>query len=116
VITGSTTEYVGYDKSVTAGGVASIIERAVEIAPALRSQPIREMWAGLRPKGRDNMPVLGADPNFSNLIYATAHYRNGILLTPITARAISEIICGGESSYNLTPFSVTRFASRSVAG
>jgi glycine oxidase len=116
VITGSTTEYVGYDKSVTAGGVASIIERAVEIAPALKGQAIREMWAGLRPKGRDNMPVLGADPNLSGLIYATAHYRNGILLTPITAQSVSEIIRTGESSYNLTPFSVTRFASRSVVG
>lgn len=116
VITGSTTEQVGYDKSVTPGGVVSIIERAVEIAPALKGQPLVEMWAGLRPKGRDNMPVLGADPTIDGLIYATAHYRNGILLTPVTAQAISELIVKGASSVNLAPFGVTRFANRSVAG
>lgn len=116
VIAGSTSEKAGYDRNVTAGGIASIIERAIEIAPALKDQPIIETWAGLRPKGPDNLPVLGADERTGGLIYATAHYRNGILLTPITAGIISELLIGGGSSIDLTTFSVRRFSGRSVAG
>ena len=114
VIAGSTTEYVGYDKRVTAGGIASIIERAVEIAPAIAGQTVVETWAGLRPRPRtglrnDEWPVLGGDRRTNGLIYATGHYRNGILLTPITARAISELVLRGESSVNIQPFSPLRF-------
>ncbi|MGH9842409.1 MAG: glycine oxidase ThiO [Blastocatellia bacterium] len=114
VIAGSTTEHAGYDKRVTAGGIASIIERAVEIAPSLASQTIVETWAGLRPKlraglPRDEWPVLGRDIRTNGLVYATGHYRNGILLTPITARAISDLVLCGESSINIQPFSPLRF-------
>ncbi|HZS09254.1 MAG TPA: glycine oxidase ThiO [Blastocatellia bacterium] len=116
VIAGSTSENAGYDKSVTAGGLASIIERAVEIMPILEQQRVIETWAGLRPHAPDDLPVLGADPELAGLVYATGHYRNGILLTPVTAQAISELIRTGESKTNLSPFSITRFASRSVAG
>jgi glycine oxidase len=110
LIAGSTTENTGFDKRVTAQGLAAIIEKAVEIAPPLRTQAVTETWAGLRPHGPDDQPILGADPQMQRLIYATAHYRNGILLTPITAQAISELILQGESSTNLAPFSLTRFA------
>ncbi len=114
VIAGSTTEHAGYDKRVTAGGIASIIERALEIAPSLAGQTIVETWAGLRPRLRsglhnDEWPVLGCDPRTKGLIYATGHYRNGILLAPITARAISELALGGKSSVNLRPFNPSRF-------
>ncbi|MFN0084843.1 MAG: glycine oxidase ThiO [Blastocatellia bacterium] len=114
VIAGSTTEHAGYDKRVTAGGIASIIERAVEIAPALAGMPIIETWAGLRPKicselPRDEWPVLGRRGEADGLIYATGHYRNGILLTPITARAISDLALRGESEIDLRPFSPLRF-------
>lgn len=114
VIAGSTTENVGYDKRVTAGGIASIIDRAVEIAPALAEMPIIEAWAGLRPKLRpelahDEWPVLGRRPGADGLIYATGHYRNGILLTPITARIISDLALRGESAIDIRPFSPTRF-------
>ncbi|MDX2030572.1 MAG: glycine oxidase ThiO [Blastocatellia bacterium] len=114
VIAGSTTENVGYDKRVTAGGIASIIERAVEIAPALAAQPIVETWAGLRPKLRpdlahDEWPVLGRRHGADGLIYATGHYRNGILLTPITARIVSELALRGASAIDIGPFSPMRF-------
>jgi glycine oxidase len=116
VIAGSTSEHAGYDKRVTAGGVASIIERATEIMPRLADQTIIETWAGLRPHAPDDLPILGDDTRVAGLIYATGHYRNGILLAPITARAISELIIKGESSINLAPFSVARFARRLTAG
>lgn len=112
VIAGSTSEQVGYDKSVTAGGLSSIIERATEIAPALREQAVLETWAGLRPKGPNNMPALGTEPKVNGLIYATGHYRNGILLTPITARAISSLILTGESSVDIATFSVEHKKAR----
>ncbi len=109
VIAGSTTEKVGYDKRVTASGIASIIDHAIEIAPNLAAQSVRETWAGLRPKTKDEWPILGTDPGIKGLIYATGHYRNGILLTPLTGQAISELVTRGESTVNLTPFNVARF-------
>lgn len=109
IIAGSTTENVGYDKRTTAGGIHSILQRAFEIAPALAAQTIAETWAGLRPKAGDDWPSLGADGEVQGLIYATGHYRNGILLTPITAQAISELVLRGASSIDLAPFSPQRF-------
>jgi len=116
LIAGSTSERVGYDKRVTAGGVASIIERATEILPAVADQAITETWSGLRPHAPDDLPILGADPRVDGLIYATGHYRNGILLAPITARAISELIIEGGSQVNLAPFNVARFANCQASG
>lgn len=109
VIAGSTTEDTGYDKRNTAGGIASIIQRACALAPALAAQPLVETWAGLRPKAGDDWPVLGADGEVQGLIYTTGHYRNGILLTPITAKAVSELVLGGVASVDLAPFSPQRF-------
>jgi glycine oxidase len=116
LIAGSTTEHTGYDKSVTAGGVASIIERATEIAPRVSELAIVETWAGLRPHAPDDLPILGLDPQIAGLIYATGHYRNGILLAPITAQAISELITKGDTAINLAPFSIARFGSQRAAG
>jgi len=116
LIAGSTTERVGYDTRVTAGGIASIIEHATELLPGVSNLAIAETWAGLRPRSADGLPILGADPNVAGLIYATGHYRNGILLTPITAQVISELITNGESRISLEAFSVSRFARRQVAG
>lgn len=118
LIAGSTTEHVGYDKRVTAGGINSIIQRAIEIAPGLTEQAMIETWAGLRPKAssaddEDDWPVLGESPHTRGLIYATGHYRNGILLTPITAKAISELVLRGESSFDIQAFSPKRFTFHS---
>jgi len=115
IIAGSTTELVGFDKSVTIGGVANILSHALEIMPSANQQPITETWAGLRPHSPDGLPLLGPDPRIEGLIYATGHYRNGILLTPITAQAISELIIKGESSINLSPFSISRQTLRRAA-
>lgn len=115
VIAGSTTENVGFDKRLTAQGLASVIQKAAEIAPALQTQAITETWAGLRPRGLDDQPILGADAHIQGLVYATAHYRNGILLTPITAQVISELILQGASSLNLAPFGLQRFTRRQHA-
>jgi glycine oxidase len=116
LIAGSTTERVGYDKRVTAGGMASVINNAIEIMPCVAGQAVIETWAGLRPRAPDDLPILGPDPRVEGLIYATGHYRNGILLAPITARAIGELVVKGESSVDLAPFSVARFSNRRAVG
>ncbi len=111
LIAGSTTEYAGFEKATTQAGIASIVERSCEIAPSLAGKPLLETWAGLRPKNtRDEWPVIGFDANYQGLLYATGHYRNGILLTPITAQAVSEFVLRGASSINLEAFSPARFA------
>jgi glycine oxidase len=116
LIAGSTTERAGYDKRVTAGGMASVINNAIEIMPCVADQAVIETWAGLRPRAPDDLPILGPDPRVEGLIYATGHYRNGILLAPITARAIGELVVKGESSVDLAPFSVARFSNRRAVG
>ena len=110
VIAGATTERVGYDKAVTAGGIHSIVENAVEIMPQAKALKIKETWSGLRPGSSDELPILGNDPKITGLVYATGHYRNGILLTPITAQAISQLVLRGASEFNLQAFSPERFA------
>jgi glycine oxidase len=110
VLAGSTTERLGYDKRVTAGGAAKIVSQAVEIAPILAESAIVETWAGLRPASPDAWPILGEDTAAGGLIYATGHYRNGILLTPITAQLTTQLITSGKSVIDLSHFSVSRFA------
>lgn len=116
LIAGSTTESAGFDKRVTAGGINAIIQHAVEIFSGFDQLSISEIWAGLRPCSKDDLPVLGLDPGVGGLLYATGHYRNGILLTPITARVISELVIRGQSSIDLKPFSITRFLHPEAAG
>ena len=109
VIAGATTEKIGYHKMNTAGGIRAIVEKAVEIVPQASALKIHEMWSGLRPGSSDEWPILGADPEINGLIYATGHYRNGILLTPITAQAISELVLHGKSEFDLKAFGIERF-------
>ncbi len=116
IIAGSTTEYAGFNKSVTAGGIAKIIASAIETMPIAADMTIAETWAGLRPGSADGLPVLGEDPHIKGLYYATGHYRNGILLSPVTAEAIAQLILTGTSQVDLSPFSIMRFADRAVAG
>jgi glycine oxidase len=116
LVCGSTSERAGFDKRVTAGGIAGIIDRAAGMLPAIRDLAITEMWAGLRPFAGDGWPILGGDPQVSGLVYATGHYRNGILLAPITAEMVTELIAKGEVRSDISAFSVSRFADRAAAG
>ena len=109
VLAGATTEKIGYHKMNTAGGISAIVEKAVEIVPQASALKIHELWSGLRPGSSDEWPILGADPEINGLVYATGHYRNGILLTPITAQAISELVLNGESAFDLKAFGIGRF-------
>ncbi len=110
LLAGSTSENVGFAKFVTAGGISSILQNANEISPAISNLPVVDTWAGLRPRAADGLPVLGACGEIDGLFYATGHYRNGILLGPITGELISEAIVEGVTSPLIAPFSPDRFS------
>ena len=108
LIIGATSEEMGFDMRLTAGGVFELLRGAWEAVPGIYELPMLETWAGLRPGSRDNAPILGETP-VEHLIYATGHYRNGILLTPITAYEIAKLILTGKTSEIIAPFRLDRF-------
>jgi len=114
VLVGSTLERVGYRKEVTAGVVEKLIDSAARLLPAVRSARFVTAWAGLRPGTPDNLPVLGACA-VEGLLFAAGHYRNGILLAPITARLLADRLTGG-AARNLDSFAVSRFGQTGRAG
>jgi glycine oxidase len=109
LLIGATVERVGFDERTTPEGIHDLLEAARELRPEVAGARVLETWAGLRPGTPDDLPILGADPRVRGVFYATGHYRNGILLAPITARALTELIVDGESSIALTDFSIGRF-------
>ena len=109
LLAGSTSEHAGFAKQVTAGGISTILANAQEISPSVSNLPIVDTWSGLRPRAPDNLPVLGPCDEIGGLFYATGHYRNGILLAPVTGELIAEAIIDGVVSPLLAPFSPGRF-------
>lgn len=109
VLIGATVEDAGFDKSITGKGLLSLLEAGQEIAPQLNGLAVSEIWAGLRPASADNLPVIGEFPENSGLYFATGHYRNGILLAPLTARVIADKIIEGSNSQFLQIFNLSRF-------
>lgn len=109
VIAGATTERTGDRKAVTPWGLRRLIDGAVEIAPALEHAPLAETWSGLRPGTPDGLPILGPDPELPNLVYATGHYRNGILLAPLTGERVGRLLSRGEWCADLDRFGIQRF-------
>ena len=85
-------------------------QSALDLMPGLEEARILEAWAGLRPGTPDNLPILGS-AGIPGYFVATGHYRDGILLAPITAKLMTQLISGGESDYNLESFSARRFAT-----
>ncbi|MEK6279787.1 MAG: glycine oxidase ThiO [Acidobacteriota bacterium] len=114
LLAGSTTEHAGFDKRVSAEGVHSIMSAALEISPQIGPLPIVDLWAGLRPRAADGLPVLGPCAEIGGLLYATGHYRNGILLAPITGELIADAIVDKAVSPLLNMFSPDRFGLVSV--
>lgn len=108
LLLGSTFESVGFEKRVTAGAVQKLIGAAARLVPSLASARFVTAWAGLRPGTPDGLPVLGPSP-VPGLYLATGHFRNGILLAPVTARILADALTG-KGSLDLTVFSAKRFA------
>ncbi|MFF7988622.1 glycine oxidase ThiO [Kitasatospora xanthocidica] len=109
LVIGATTEEQGYDTTVTAGGVYELLRDAHELVPGLTELPLLETSAGLRPGSPDNAPLLGPTA-LPGLVAATGHYRNGVLLTPVTADLLAEFLATGELPELARPFTPTRFS------
>jgi len=92
MLAGSTSEQAGFEKRVTEAGRQLILSSAVEICGRVESLSITDSWAGLRPRAADTLPVLGPCAEIGGLFYATGHYRNGILLAPVTGQLIAAAI------------------------
>lgn len=107
---GATVEDVGFDASNTPDGLGSISTRAFEISPRLETSTFVGAWAGLRPGTPDDLPIIGPAVEFPNLVLATGHFRNGILLAPITADLVRQIVVGDTPDLDLAPFSPDREA------
>jgi glycine oxidase len=114
LLLGATMEEKGFDASLTAGGILSLLEAAWRAIPAIEELAVAEMWVGHRPGSRDDAPVLGPAP-VDGLVYATGHHRNGILLTPVTADTISRYVLDGEVDPVMQPFGIARFAPARAA-
>jgi glycine oxidase len=109
VVVGATVEEQGFDTTVTAGAVHDLLRAALELLPEVAELELAETVVGLRPGSPDNAPMLGpAGPE--GLVVATGHYRNGILLTPVTADAIAELLISGQVPEMIAPFTPGRFA------
>ena len=108
ILCGATMEHVGFDRAVTAGGIHSNLNGAIEMAPVLAQASVEETWAGLRPDTPDHLPILGPT-DLEGLFIATGHFRSGVLLTPITAKLMAEFVVGKTPSMDCSRFNPMRF-------
>lgn len=106
VVIGSTVEFVGHNKDVSLETMRALIDRSVELVPDLRTAPLHRFWAGLRPYSPSRRPILCQAPGLENVILATGHHRNGIVMAPMTGKLIAELITTGTPSMSLEPFAL----------
>jgi glycine oxidase len=113
IVVGASSEEAGFDLRPRAGAVYELLRDAQSLVPVLGEAELVEVSTGLRPATPDNAPVIGPSA-LDGLVLATGHYRNGVLLTPVTADGIADLIAGGSLPDALAPFTPARF-SRAVA-
>lgn len=109
ILIGATVENAGFAREVTEEGVEYLLNFAYAISPRLKGLEISEKWAGLRPRAADDLPIFGKYRDINGLYIATAHFRNGILLAPLTANILAAQILEGDISKYLEIFSPNRF-------
>jgi glycine oxidase len=107
VVIGATVEYVGFNKAVTVAGIRSLLDAATELVPALAEAEIIETWAGFRPDTDDHLPVIGPC-EIAGLFLATGHFRNGILLAPMTAELVAQCMAQPTVPDQVMPFCINR--------
>lgn len=109
LIVGATQEEAGFDRRSTAEGVASLLNLAPQLVPALATAEVTAVKVGLRPGTPDDLPILGPVPGWDGLSVATGHFRSGVVLSPITGKLVAEAIISGAIDPLLRPFSLGRF-------
>ena len=112
LLVGATVEEAGFDKRTDGDTMQRLHHAALALVPELRNAKILENWAGLRPGTPDGLPILGAT-NLPGYFVATGHFRDGILLAPITAEVMADVVIGVEPEHDLAAFSPLRFANNS---
>lgn len=113
ILIGATVEYAGFQKAVTVSAIGQLLSAALQLVPSLGELEVVETWSGLRPDTIDHLPIIGpAGPD--NLLLATGHFRNGILLAPLTAELVANVLSQGRVSDELKPFGVSRYDARPV--
>lgn len=110
IVAGSTSEEAGFERRVTLAGMRKIFDAALELFPGLAGAEVLETWSGLRPGTPDDLPIIGPT-DIEGLLIATGHYRNGILLAPVTAKLVREWITGARGGFDAAAYSPMRFAS-----
>jgi len=108
LIVGTTVEFVGFDRQITAEASTRLHHAAAAVCPQLQQHSYRDALVNFRPATPDRLPLLGATP-IKNFYLATGHFRNGILLAPMTAQLMTDLMTTGRASISLEPFSLTRF-------
>jgi glycine oxidase len=108
VLVGATVEDVGFDTTIDEAAGRGLVQAAARVVPGFAGAPWIAHWAGLRPGTPDGLPVLGPDPRMAGLVYATGHFRNGILLAPLTAEIVESLTRGGPPPVDIEPFSAAR--------
>lgn len=111
ILIGATVEDVGFTPHNTPAGIHSLLGQAIRLYPELQDYPIQECWWGFRPDTPDELPILGPSP-CENLTFATGHYRNGILLAPVTAMLLADLICEQKTDPLLAHFRYDRFYTK----
>jgi glycine oxidase ThiO len=109
ILVGASVEEVGYDKRTDVDIIKGMYEKAIRMVPGLAKGRILESWAGLRPGSPDNLPILGST-EIPGYFVATGHFRDGILLAPITAHVMTQLITGAKSDHDLSAFGPDRFS------
>ncbi len=108
ILIGATVEEAGYDKRTDANTIQRMHQAAIQMVPALSGARVHEAWAGLRPGTPDDLPILGATATPGYFV-AAGHFRDGILLAPVTAHLIAQVVTGEKPEYDISPFSPGRF-------
>lgn len=111
MVVGATVEERGFDRAVTAGAVRSLLDEAWTVVPGIEEAELLEVLAGHRPATPDNEPLLGFDPEIENLLWATGHWRNGVLWVPLAGEAVVSLVYGREPPVELVPFDPRRLRS-----
>ena len=102
VLAGATVEDVGFDERATSGAVEQLLQASMRLMPCLRDAAFEEVRVGLRPMTSDELPAMGASSTMPHVFYATGHYRNGVLLAPLTARLMTDLVLDGRIGEELS--------------
>jgi len=114
LVCGASEDVAGYDTTVTERGIERLMRWGPRLFPFLEGKKVVHSWAGLRPATRDGWPLIGELPGRPDILIAAGHYRNGILLSPVTASLIGSLLSGQTGLMSNTPFTPNRFAAVST--